>query len=62
MLPTQLKSCGRCVAMGRAPGAGSTAQNVLLVLEALEQALKQQGFRAAGDARGAAEKVLAATV
>jgi len=43
-------------------GAGSTAENVLLVLEALEEALRQQGFRAAGDARAAAEKVLAVTV
>jgi alanine-glyoxylate transaminase / serine-glyoxylate transaminase / serine-pyruvate transaminase len=43
-------------------GSGSTAENVLLVLEALEGALARQGYRAAGDARGAAEKVLTATV
>jgi alanine-glyoxylate transaminase / serine-glyoxylate transaminase / serine-pyruvate transaminase len=43
-------------------GYGSTAENVLLVLEALEDALQQQGYKPAGDARGAAEKALAAAV
>lgn len=43
-------------------GHASTAENVLLVLDALEEALKLQGYRPAGDARGAAEKALAATV
>ncbi len=43
-------------------GYGSTAANVLLVLEALEAALKQQGFQPAGDGRAAAEKALAAAV
>ena len=43
-------------------GTGSTAENVLLVLDELENALRQQGFGAAGDARTAAEKVLAAAV
>jgi alanine-glyoxylate transaminase / serine-glyoxylate transaminase / serine-pyruvate transaminase len=41
-------------------GHGSTAENVLLVLRELEQALALQGFRAAGDAQAAAERVLAA--
>jgi len=43
-------------------GYGSTAENVLLVLEALEAALGQQGFHAAGDARAAAERRLSAAV
>ncbi|MBZ5727486.1 MAG: alanine--glyoxylate aminotransferase family protein [Acidobacteriia bacterium] len=43
-------------------GHGSTADNVLLVLEALEAALKQQGYRPAGDSRAAAEKALSAAV
>jgi alanine-glyoxylate transaminase / serine-glyoxylate transaminase / serine-pyruvate transaminase len=43
-------------------GYGSTAANVLLVLEALEAALVQQGYKPAGDARAAAEKKLAAAV
>lgn len=43
-------------------GHGATSENVLLMLEALEDALKQQGYRAAGDSRAAAEKMLAATV
>ena len=43
-------------------GYGSTPENVLLILEALEAALKQQGFSPAGDARAAAEKSLAAAV
>ena len=40
-------------------GYGSTGANVMLLLEALEAALRQQGYRPAGDARGAAEKALA---
>jgi alanine-glyoxylate transaminase/serine-glyoxylate transaminase/serine-pyruvate transaminase len=43
-------------------GYGSTAENVLLVLDALEAALKEQGFRPAGNARTAAEKALSAPV
>ncbi len=43
-------------------GYGSTAENVLLILRELEAALKLQGFRAAGDAAAAAEKVLGAAV
>lgn len=43
-------------------GYGSTSENVLLILEEFEGALKKQGFRPAGDARAAAEKVLAAAV
>ena len=43
-------------------GYGSTAENVLLILEELEGALKQQGYTPSGDARAAAEKSLAATV
>ena len=43
-------------------GYGSTPENVMLILECLEAALKQQGFAPAGDARAAAEKSLAATV
>src|ERR1035437_5781012 len=42
-------------------GYGSTADNVLFVLEALEDALRQQSFQPAGNARAAAEKLLAAT-
>jgi alanine-glyoxylate transaminase/serine-glyoxylate transaminase/serine-pyruvate transaminase len=41
-------------------GYGSTPENVMLILESLEAALKQQGFSPAGDARAAAEKSLAA--
>src|SRR5271157_1976686 len=41
-------------------GYGSTPENVMLILECLEAALRQQGFSPAGDARGAAEKSLAA--
>ncbi len=41
-------------------GHGSTPENVLMVLEALEAALKQQGYKPAGDSRAAAEKALAA--
>jgi alanine-glyoxylate transaminase/serine-glyoxylate transaminase/serine-pyruvate transaminase len=43
-------------------GYGSTAENVLLVLEALEDALKRQGYAPAGDGRAAAEKALSASV
>jgi alanine-glyoxylate transaminase / serine-glyoxylate transaminase / serine-pyruvate transaminase len=43
-------------------GYGSTPENIMLILEALEAALKQQGYRSAGDARAAAEKSLAAAV
>ena len=42
-------------------GYGSTADNVLFVLEALEDALRQQSFQPAGNARAAAEKLFAAT-
>lgn len=41
-------------------GYGSPPEDVLLVLDALEAALKQQAFRPAGDARSAAQKALAA--
>ena len=41
-------------------GYGSTADNVFLVLEALEDALRQQGYAPAGNVRKAAEDVLAA--
>jgi alanine-glyoxylate transaminase/serine-glyoxylate transaminase/serine-pyruvate transaminase len=40
-------------------GYGSTAENVLLVLEALEEALARQGYKAARSARQAAEETLA---
>jgi alanine-glyoxylate transaminase/serine-glyoxylate transaminase/serine-pyruvate transaminase len=40
-------------------GYGSTRENVLMLLEALEAALKQQGYRSAGDPCAAAEKSLA---
>jgi alanine-glyoxylate transaminase/serine-glyoxylate transaminase/serine-pyruvate transaminase len=43
-------------------GYGSTAANVLLILESLAAALKQQGYQPAGNATAAAEKVLAAAV
>lgn len=43
-------------------GYGSTSQNVLLILEALDAALKDQGFQPAGDGVAAAEKALGATV
>ena len=39
-------------------GYGSTAENVMLVLGALEDALRQQGYSPAGDGRAAAEKAL----
>jgi len=43
-------------------GYGSTADNVLVILEALEAALRQQGYQAGGNGRAAAERVLAALV
>jgi alanine-glyoxylate transaminase/serine-glyoxylate transaminase/serine-pyruvate transaminase len=43
-------------------GYGSTAENVLLILDALEEALKHAGYAAAGSGRSAAEKVLGAPV
>ena len=43
-------------------GYGSTPENVMLILEALEAAFREQGFSPAGDARAAAEKSLAASV
>jgi len=43
-------------------GYGSTAENVLLILRELEGALKQQGYRPAGDSAAAAEKALSAPV
>ena len=42
-------------------GYGSTGENVLLALECLEAALRDQGYSPAGDARAAAEKALAVT-
>jgi alanine-glyoxylate transaminase / serine-glyoxylate transaminase / serine-pyruvate transaminase len=41
-------------------GYGSTAENVLFILEALDAGLRHAGYQAAGDYRSAAEKVLAA--
>ena len=38
-------------------GYGSTAENVLLILEALEEALRHEGYTATGSSRSAAEKV-----
>jgi alanine-glyoxylate transaminase/serine-glyoxylate transaminase/serine-pyruvate transaminase len=43
-------------------GYGSTPENIMLMLESLEAALRQQGFSPAGDARAAAERSLAAAV
>ncbi len=43
-------------------GHGSTAENVLVILEALEGALKVQGYKPAGDGCAAAEKMLSASV
>jgi alanine-glyoxylate transaminase / serine-glyoxylate transaminase / serine-pyruvate transaminase len=40
-------------------GYGSTPDNTLFILEALEAAMAQQGFKPAGNARAAAEKALA---
>jgi alanine-glyoxylate transaminase/serine-glyoxylate transaminase/serine-pyruvate transaminase len=52
---------GRVLRIGTM-GYGSTAANVLLILESLAAALKQQGYQPAGNATAAAEKVLAAAV
>ncbi|HTX33874.1 MAG TPA: alanine--glyoxylate aminotransferase family protein [Bryobacteraceae bacterium] len=43
-------------------GYGSTAENVLMVLEALEEALADQGYQPASDGRAAAERALGAAV
>jgi alanine-glyoxylate transaminase/serine-glyoxylate transaminase/serine-pyruvate transaminase len=43
-------------------GYGSTPENVMLILETLEEALKHQGYQPAGDARSAAGQSLAAAV
>jgi alanine-glyoxylate transaminase/serine-glyoxylate transaminase/serine-pyruvate transaminase len=43
-------------------GYGSTEENVLLVLEALEAALQAQGFKSKGSARAAAAERLGARV
>jgi alanine-glyoxylate transaminase / serine-glyoxylate transaminase / serine-pyruvate transaminase len=43
-------------------GHGSTAANVMLLLECLEAALKQQGYLSGGNACAAAEKALATAV
>jgi alanine-glyoxylate transaminase/serine-glyoxylate transaminase/serine-pyruvate transaminase len=43
-------------------GYGSTAENVLLILEALSTALRHAGYNPAADGRAAAEKVLTAAV
>jgi len=43
-------------------GYGSTPENVILILETLEEALKHQGYRPTGDARAAVEQSLAAAV
>jgi alanine-glyoxylate transaminase/serine-glyoxylate transaminase/serine-pyruvate transaminase len=43
-------------------GYGSTPENVMLILAALEAAFEEQGYRSAGNARAAAEKSLAAAV
>src|SRR5580704_12003878 len=42
-------------------GYGSTPENVVLILECLEAALRDQGFAAAGNARAAVDKSFAAT-
>jgi hypothetical protein len=42
-------------------GTGSEAANVLLVLESLAEALRQQGYAPPSDGVTAAEKVLAVT-
>ena len=52
---------GRVLRIGTM-GYGSTAENVLMLLGALEAALKQQGYRSVGDGQAAAEKVLGAPV
>jgi alanine-glyoxylate transaminase/serine-glyoxylate transaminase/serine-pyruvate transaminase len=41
-------------------GYGSTAENVLFILEALEEALRHEGYTATGSSRSAAERILAA--
>ena len=43
-------------------GYGSTAENVLFVLEALEEALKHQGYATSANSRSAAEKALGTAV
>lgn len=43
-------------------GYGSTAHNVLLILEALDEALRHAGYQPAGSGRNAAEKLLSASV
>ena len=43
-------------------GYGSSAENVLLILEALQAGLHQAGYTPRGSARAAAEKVLTAAV
>jgi alanine-glyoxylate transaminase/serine-glyoxylate transaminase/serine-pyruvate transaminase len=43
-------------------GYGSTAENVLLILEALQTGLQHAGYEPAGDACAAAEKALSASV
>jgi alanine-glyoxylate transaminase/serine-glyoxylate transaminase/serine-pyruvate transaminase len=43
-------------------GYGSTAENVLFVLEALEEALKHQGYAGAANGRSAAEEALGTAV
>jgi alanine-glyoxylate transaminase/serine-glyoxylate transaminase/serine-pyruvate transaminase len=43
-------------------GYGSTPENVRLILEALEEALAQQGYKSQGNAQAAAEEVLGARV
>lgn len=40
-------------------GAGSTKENILLLLEALQAALEAEGFKAAGNGKAAAEQVYA---
>jgi alanine-glyoxylate transaminase/serine-glyoxylate transaminase/serine-pyruvate transaminase len=42
-------------------GYGSTVENLMLILGALESALTQQGYAPAGNSRDAAEKLLAAS-
>jgi alanine-glyoxylate transaminase / serine-glyoxylate transaminase / serine-pyruvate transaminase len=43
-------------------GYGSTAENVLLILEALEEGLRHAGFKPKGDAGAAATAILSASV
>jgi aspartate aminotransferase-like enzyme len=42
-------------------GFGSSAENVLMVLDALEAALKAQGFKPRGNARAAAGERIGVT-